>query len=138
MELMVKWYVKALMIAVISVIMVPAASFAGGYYLTDREGRIISEDSGKTVVIGPADKTAVLNDRGDRKVFDLEWNAGEKTLVVKGEKVHIKIYSSGKIERWTSIDEGNKADMPIVIQPIIPLYPGQKNQGPGTPGNTTK
>ena len=52
----------------------PVELYAGGrYYLTDKDGKIISEDPGNAVVTGPTNQTIILNDRGNRKVFEIGW-----------------------------------------------------------------
>lgn len=65
--------------------------YAGGYYLTDRDGKVISENLEKTITVGPTEKTIVFNDHNDMKVFDIQWDADERTLIIKGDNVHLKV-----------------------------------------------
>ncbi len=100
----------------------PGSAKAGGYFLTDREGRVISEDREHVIVIGPADKTLVLLDNGGRKVFDLTWDADAQSLVIKGDRVHLKVHRDGTVEKWTAFPEG-QAQPPVLIEPIVPYAP---------------
>ena len=102
-------------------------SYAGGYFITDEENRIISEGSEKNIVIGPTEKTVVFHDSGNRKVFDILWDASEKSLIVKGAHVHIKIYSDGKMATWKRI-ENEKEFSPLLIEPIVPVYPRKESR----------
>lgn len=101
----------------------PSSANAGGYLLTDKDGRIISEDQEKTFIIGPTEKTIIFNDYSGTKIFDAYWDANEKTIIIRGINVYLKIYSSGKIERWKELREGSEEDYPILIEPVIPIMP---------------
>ena len=102
----------------------PVELYAGGrYYLTDKDGKIISEDPGNAIVTGPTNQTIILNDRGNRKVFEIGWDADVRAVVVKGEKVHLKIHSNGKIEKWTTFENEDQGQYPIFIKPIVPVVP---------------
>jgi hypothetical protein len=96
---------------------------AGGYFITDKDGNIISEGSEKTIVIGPTDKTIVLNDDNGTKAFNLTWDAHERALLISGDHVDVKIHSSGKIEKWSTFEDSGQEQYPIFIEPIIPIIP---------------
>ncbi|MGB9715577.1 MAG: hypothetical protein ACPL1G_04125 [Thermodesulfovibrionales bacterium] len=108
---------------IFALIIEPSSLNAGGYFLTDKDGRIISEDPEKTLIVSPTEKTIIFNDYNGTKVFDIQWDANEKTIIVKGINVYLKIYSSGKIENWTELKEGTEGEYPILIEPIIPIMP---------------
>lgn len=97
--------------------------YAGGYYLTDRDGKVISENLEKTITVGPTEKTIVFNDHNDMKVFDIQWDADERTLIIKGDNVHLKVYSSGKIEKWSTFWSNELEQYPLFIKPVIPILP---------------
>jgi hypothetical protein len=99
-------------------VILPLETFAG-YNLTDRDGKIISDAPSKAIVTGPTNQTIILNDRGNRKVFEITWDAEGRAVMVKGEKIHLKIHSNGNIERWTELE--NREQPPIGINPVIPL-----------------
>jgi len=107
----------------IVVITKPTIINAGGYFITDKDGNIISEGSEKTIVIGPTDKTIVLNDDNGIKAFNLTWDAHERALIIRGDHVDVKIHSSGKIEKWSSFEDSGQEQYPIFIEPIIPIIP---------------
>lgn len=44
-------------------------------------------------------------------------------MIIKGNNMYLKIYSSGKTERWTELREDVEEQYPIVIEPIIPIMP---------------
>ncbi len=101
----------------------PYSVDAGGYFLTDKDGRVISEDSEKTIIVGPTEKMVIFNDYNGTKIFDIQWDANEKTMIVRGNNVYLKIYSSGKIERFTESGEVSGGQYPLIIEPIIPIMP---------------
>jgi hypothetical protein len=107
----------------IVVITKPTIINAGGYFLTDKDGYIISESSDKTVVIGPTEKTIVLYDYDQIKAFEIQWDADEKTLVIKGDNVHLKVFSNGKIEKWSAYTDTEPEQYPLFIEPVIPIFP---------------
>jgi len=45
--------------------------------------------------------------------------------VIKGDRVHLKIHSTGKIEKWTDLENDKKDQFPIFIQPVIPINPSR-------------
>jgi len=114
-------------ILILPLFLFPCLSYAGGYVITDEENRIISEGSEKNIIIGPTEKTVVFHDSGDRKVFDILWDASEKSLIIKGDHVHMKIYSDGKMATWKRTDS-EKELSPVLIQPIVPVYPGKESR----------
>jgi hypothetical protein len=103
------------------------AVYAGGYYITDKDGKVISEISERNIIVGPTEKTIIFSDYSERKVFDITWDADEQTLIVKGDHVHLKIYSSGKIEKWSTFGDHESEQYPIFIEPIVPITPRQKS-----------
>jgi hypothetical protein len=107
----------------IVVITKPTIINAGGYFLTDKDGYIISESSDKTVVIGPTEKTIVLYDYDQIKAFEIQWDADEKTLVIKGDNVHLKVFRSGKIEKWSAYTATGSEQYPLFIEPVVPIFP---------------
>jgi hypothetical protein len=107
----------------IVVITKPTIINAGGYFLTDKDGYIISESSEKTVVIGPTEKTIVLYDYDQIKAFEIQWDADEKTLVIKGDNVHLKVFRSGKIEKWSAYTDTEPEQYPLFIEPVVPIFP---------------
>lgn len=100
--------------------------YAGGYYITDKDGKVISEDSEKIIIIGPTEKTIIFNDYNGTKIFDIHWDANEKTIIIKGFNIYLKIYSNGRIERWGEIKEGEGEQYPILIEPVIPIFPDNR------------
>jgi hypothetical protein len=90
--------IKSTMSVIIGVLIIfafttlPSILFAGGYFITDKEGKVISEDSEKTIILGPTEKTVVFNGYNGTKVFDIQWDACEKTIIIRGNNVHLKIY----------------------------------------------
>jgi len=106
----------------------PASARADGYSIVDRDGNIISDDSKKIVTVGPSEKKVIFCDKADRKVFDVEWDASHKRLIVTGENIYLRIYSTGKVEKFMDINENNneKNQAPLTIQPVVPIFPGQK------------
>ena len=103
------------------VLFLPMEIYAG-YVITDKDGKVISEEPGNNLILGPTNQTIILKDRGNHKIFKIFWDAGAQTIVVKGDNVHLKIFSNGRLERWTSIEKGEK-EYPIVIKPVIPILP---------------
>ena len=101
----------------------PSAVKAGGYFMTDRDGNIVSESPETSVTIGATDKTISFFDYNKMRVFDIQWDAGEKTLIIKGNHVHIKIYDSGKIEKWSTYRDTQSEQYPLIIEPVIPIFP---------------
>jgi len=99
----------------IFVITQPLIVHAGGYFITDKDGNIVSESSEKTVAIGPTDKAIVFYDYNKTKVFDIQWDADEKTLVIKGNHVDVKIYKSGRIEKWSAYLDKEPEQYPLFI-----------------------
>jgi hypothetical protein len=112
----------------ISTLIFPISTNAGGYHIVDRNGKDISEDSEKIINVSSSEKRVVFNDEGDRKVFDVEWDASNKILIIKGDNIYLQIYSTGEIKKFTTINENEneQKQMPITIQPVIPILPGQK------------
>jgi hypothetical protein len=102
-------------------IIFPLEALAGGYYLTDKDGKVISDTPVNAIVTGPTDQTIILNDRGNQKVFELTWDAEGSAVMVKGERIHLKIHSNGNIEKWTNLE--NKDQYPINIGPVVPIVP---------------
>lgn len=109
----------------------PQQACAGGIYITDTDGNILNEKPDKakekTVTVGPSERAVVFNDSSNSKVFDVTWDPEEKSLVIKGSSVQIKVHSSGKIEKWTTISGEEKTQPTIEIKPIVPVPP--KRQG---------
>ncbi|HET6515548.1 MAG TPA: hypothetical protein VFG09_10345 [Thermodesulfovibrionales bacterium] len=105
-------------------VLFPITAHAGGYFLVDRDGRVISETSEKVIEIGSSGKRVAYHDGGTR-VFDVEWDASKRTLVVKGDNVYLRIYSTGQIEKLTTIYEGEKQQMPIFVEPNVNFMPRQ-------------
>lgn len=101
-------------------LILPGSIFAG-YAITDKDGKVISEEPGQTLVLGPTTQTIILNDRGNRKVFELIWDAAAGAIMIKGNRVHLKIHDSGKIEKWTELDREKENSYPLFIQPIVPV-----------------
>ncbi|MGQ9571487.1 MAG: hypothetical protein ACUVUQ_11765 [Thermodesulfovibrionales bacterium] len=101
----------------------PSSVDAGGYFLTDKDGRVISEDSEKTIFVVPTEKKIIFNDYNGTKIFDIQWNANEKTIIIRGNNVYLKIYNSGKIEKLTELGESSGEQYPLIIEPIIPVMP---------------
>jgi hypothetical protein len=102
------------------VIIFPLETLAG-YNVTDKDGKVISDAPVNAIVTGPTDQVIILNDRGNRKVFEITWDAGASAVMVKGEKVHLKIHSNGNIEKWTSSD--SQEAPPVYISPVVPIAP---------------
>jgi len=96
---------------------------AGGYFITDKDGNIVSESPEKSVAIDPTDRAIFFYDYNKTRVFDIQWDAGEKTLIIKGDHVHLKIYSSGKIEKWSTYMDTQSEQYPLIIEPVIPIFP---------------
>jgi len=96
---------------------------AGGYFITDKDGNIVSESPETSVTIVPTDKTITFFDYNKMRVFDIQWDAREKTLIIKGNHVHIKIYDSGKIEKWSTYGDTQSEQYPLIIEPVIPMFP---------------
>ncbi|HAM50529.1 MAG TPA: hypothetical protein DCP92_07450 [Nitrospiraceae bacterium] len=107
----------------ITIAMVPILAYAGGYFVTDRDGNVISEKPEKVTIIGSSEKSIVFNDKRDRKVFEVQWDASSKRLVVKGDNVYVQIFSTGKIEKLTTINGDETNQMPITIEPVVPVSP---------------
>ena len=101
----------------------PSTVKAGGYFITDRDGNIVSEIPETSVSIGPTDKAIFFYDYNKTRVFDIQWNAGEKTLIIKGDHVHLKIYNSGKIEKWSTYMDTQSEQCPLIFEPVIPIFP---------------
>jgi hypothetical protein len=98
------------------------ASF-GEYIIEDKDA---PKDTKKVVAVSSGDKKVEFRDRGNRKVFEVEWDPSGKKLIVKGDNVYLNIHSTGMVEKMTVIhDNQNENTQPsIPIQPIIPIYPG--------------
>ena len=101
-----------------------------GYSITDKDGKVISEDPGNTLVTGPTNQTIILNDRGNHKVFEVLWDAAGRAVTVKGDRVHLKIHSSGKIEKWTEFDNMQNEQYPLFITPEIRTGPNPPRPSP--------
>ena len=113
------------------VILMPAASAcAGGYFLVDKEGRVLNRAQDQPVEVGAGNGKAVFKDRSGTRVFDAEWDASNRILIIKGQNVYLRIHGDGKIEKLGTIQEGEPGRTPLVIQPVIPVFPGQR---PSTP-----
>ena len=115
-------------ILVLSLIMFlfPIYSWAG-YQIVDREGKVLNKDPEEPIEISSTDKKVIFNGRGGDKVFEVEWDATNKKLIVKGEHVYLQIYNDGKVERLTTIQQGEQSQIPITVEPVIPIIPKQKN-----------
>jgi hypothetical protein len=107
----------------------PLLTYAG-YSITDKDGKVISEDPGNTLVTGPTNQTIILNDRGNHKVFEVLWDAAGRAVTVKGDRVHLKIHSSGKIEKWTEFDNMQNEQYPLFITPEIRIGPNPPRSSP--------
>ena len=101
-----------------------------GYSITDRDGRVISDDPGNTLVTGPTNQTIILNDRSNRRVFELFWDAGGGAVMIRGDNVHLKIHSSGKIEKWTELENNQSGSYPLFITPEIRVGPNPPRSTP--------
>lgn len=97
-----------------------------GYSITDKDGKVISEEPGNTLVTGPTNQTIILNDWGNRKVFEIFWDANGSAVIVKGDNVHLKINSNGNIDKWTPLENDYKDQYPVIIQPVVPRSPRSK------------
>jgi hypothetical protein len=115
-------YITVVLI-LIFVITKPTIINAGGYFITDKDGKIISESSEKTVSIGPTEKTIAFYDHNEIKVFEMQWDADEKTLIIKGDTVHLKIFRNGRVQKWSTSEESGSGQYPLFIEPIIPIIP---------------
>ena len=115
-------YITAVLI-LIFVITKPTIINAGGYFITDKDGKIISESSEKTVSIGPTEKTIAFYDHNEIKVFEIQWDADEKTLIIQGDTVYLKIFRNGRVEKWSTFEDSGQEQYPIFIEPIIPIVP---------------
>ena len=100
-----------------------------GYYQTDREGKIISDTPGNTPVSGSANQTIILNDRSNKKVFEVSWDGETNSVIIKGDNIHLKIHQNGLIEKWTRVEEDQKTGFPLIFSPIVPVSPSR----PGAP-----
>jgi hypothetical protein len=107
-----------------TLVIIPPMESLAGYSLTDKDGKVISEPTADAIVTGPTNQTIILNDRGNHKVFEITWDAAGRAVLVKGEKIHLKIHSDGNIEKWTSLD--NQEQSPIQIAPVVPIVPLRK------------
>jgi hypothetical protein len=110
-------------------IILPLEMYAG-YSITDKDGRVLSGEQGSTLVTGPTNQTIILNDRSNRKVFELFWDAAGGAVMIKGDQVHLKIHSSGKIERWTELETDKADQYPLFIQPEINIGPKPPRSNP--------
>jgi hypothetical protein len=119
-----------LMLIAMVTLMLPISAGADGYSIVDRDGNIISEDSKKIVSVSASEKRVVFRDKADHTVFDVEWDASNKKIIVKGGNIYLRIYSTGKVEKLMSINENDheKDQSPVTIQPVVPIFPGQKPQ----------
>lgn len=104
---------------------VSSKSYAG-YSITDRDGKVVSEEPGNTLVTGPTNQTIILNDRSNRKVFEIFWDAAGSAVIVKGDHIHLKINSNGNIEKWVPLEREYRDQYPIIIQPVVPRPPRPK------------
>lgn len=120
-----------ILVVTLAVTVGAGASF-GEYIIEDKDA---PKDTEKVVTVGSGSKKVVFRDRGDRKIFEVEWDPSGQRLIVKGDKVYLHIHSTGKVERLTTIQDRQNEDtqQPILIQPIVPIYPRQ-TPGPATPG----
>ena len=131
-----KVFIRILMV-MLAITIGAGASF-GEYIIEDKEA---PKETERVVTVRSGNKKVEFRNRGDRKVFEVEWDPSGQKLIVKGDKVYLHIHSTGKIERLTTIHDHQNEDtqQPILIQPIVPIYPRQ-TPGPVTPGapSTTK
>lgn len=93
-------------------------------------GNYLSEERGNSLVTGPTNQTIILNDRSNRKVFEIYYDATGSAVIVKGDNVHLKINSNGNIEKWTPLENDSKDQYPLIIQPVIPRPPLLSEPGP--------
>jgi hypothetical protein len=107
----------------------PLMTYAG-YSITDRDGKVISEDPGNTLNTGPTNQTIILNDKGNHKVFEVLWDAASGAVTVKGDRVYLKIHSSGKIEKWNEFDNMQNEPYPLFITPEIRIGPNPSRTSP--------
>jgi hypothetical protein len=109
----------------------------GGYSIVDKDA---PKDTKKVVIVSSGEKKVEFRDRGDRKVFEVEWDPSGKKMIVKGNHVYLQIHSTGKVEKLTTIrDNQNENTQPTIsIQPIVPIYPGQAPSptSPSAPSTT--
>jgi hypothetical protein len=119
------------LIVTLAVTVGAGASF-GEYIIEDKDA---PKDTEKVVTVSSGSKKVVFRDRGDRKIFEVEWDPSNQRLIVKGDKVYLHIHSTGQVERLTTIPDRQNEDtqQPILIQPIVPVYPRQA-PSPATPG----
>jgi hypothetical protein len=94
-----------------------------GYAITDKDGKVLSDDPGNTLNTGPTNQTIILNDKGNHKVFEVLWDAAGGAVTIKGDRVHLKINRSGKIEKWTEFDNTQNEQYPLFVTPEIRLGP---------------
>jgi hypothetical protein len=120
------WFVFPLLIWVL---ILPLETYAG-YSITDKDGKVLSEDPGNTLATGPTNQTIILNDRSNRKVFELFWDAGGGAVMIRGDNVHLKIHSSGKIEKWTESEPDKNGQYPLYIQPEVYIGPRPPRPSP--------
>jgi hypothetical protein len=119
-------HVAICMTAVLAFVLVitrPLTVNAGGYFITDKDDNVVSESPETSVTISPSDKTIFFYDNNKTMVFDVQWDAREKTLIIKGDHVHLKIYNSGKIEKWSTYMDTQPEQYPLIIEPVIPIFP---------------
>jgi hypothetical protein len=119
-----------ILIATLAITVGAMESF-GEYIIEDKNA---AKDTEKVVTVSSGNQKVEFRDRGNRKIFEVEWDPSGKKLIVKGDKVYLHIHYTGKVERLTTIrenqDENTKPS--ISIQPIVPIYPRQ-TPGPITP-----
>jgi hypothetical protein len=125
-----KVFIRILMVTI--AVTVGAGESFGEYIIEDKDA---PKDTGKVVTVSSGTRKVEFRDRGDRKIFEVEWDASGQRLIVKGDKVYLHIHSTGKVERLTTIPDRQNEDtqQPILIQPIVPVYPRQ-TPSPATPG----
>jgi hypothetical protein len=120
------WFVFPLLIGVL----ILQTDTQAGYSITDQDGRVLSEDPGNTLVTGPTNQTIILNDRSNRKVFELFWDATGGAVTIKGDRVHLKIHSSGRIEKWTEFENMPNEPYPLFIAPEVRIGPNPPRSAP--------
>jgi hypothetical protein len=125
-------YMVLILIGIVTLTLIFPISTDAGYSIVDKEGKVISGDSENIIEVSSSDKRIVFKDRGGSKVFDVEWDASNKKLIVKGDDVYLQIYSTGKIEKLTTIQEGDERQTPIIIEPTVPIWP-KHSPSPQTP-----
>jgi len=97
------------------------------YQVVDREGRVLNREPDQPLEAGSSDRRVLFRNSGGTRVFEAEWDASNDLLTVKGDNVYLRIHRSGKVEKLTTMQQGDQSQgqYPAVIQPVIPVFPGQ-------------